>query len=87
MKLGILDTIYITTVSTDKFLRRPGGEGYEVDFPFFVVSYREEWQLPGTFFGMKKYFFKPKLSNFEIAKMRTIKLRARIFIAISQQFS
>ena len=26
-----------------------------VDFHFIVVSYRGEWQLPGTFFGMKKY--------------------------------
>ena len=25
----------------------------EVDFHFFVVSYRGEWQLPGTFFRMK----------------------------------
>ena len=28
----------------------------EVDFKFFVVSYSGEWQLPGTFFGMKKYY-------------------------------
>ena len=25
----------------------------KVDFHFFVVSYKGEWQLPGIFFGMK----------------------------------
>ena len=32
-------------------LRRP--EGSEVDFHFFVVSYRRECQLPETFFRME----------------------------------
>ena len=40
-----------------------------VDFYFFVVSQRGEWQLPGTFFSMKKYFSSLKLSNFEISKI------------------
>ena len=34
-------------------LRGPGGS--RVDFHLFVVSYRGEWQLPGTYFGMKNY--------------------------------
>ena len=27
----------------------------KLNFQFFVVSYSEEWQLPGIFFRMKKY--------------------------------
>ena len=36
----------------------------EVDFQFFVVSYSGEWQLPGTFFGMKKILFLAKVIEF-----------------------
>ena len=32
-----------------------GAGGSEVNFHFFIVSKRGECQLPGTFFGMKKY--------------------------------
>ena len=32
-----------------------GAGGSEVDFHFLVVSDRGECQLPGTFYGMKKY--------------------------------
>ena len=44
-------------------------EGPKSIFTFFAVSYRGEWQRPGTFFGMKKYYSLPKLSNFELSKI------------------
>ena len=44
------------------FLRGPGGS--EVDFQFLIVSDRGEYQLPGTFHGMKKYVSLPNLSHF-----------------------
>ena len=42
---------------TNTHLRGPGEGGHwsKVDFHFFDVSYRGEWQLPGTFSRMKKY--------------------------------
>ena len=47
-------------------LRGPGGglQESEVDFDFLIVSDRGECQLPGTFFGLKKYCSYPKLSWF-----------------------
>ena len=36
-----------------KLLALKGAGGSEVDFHFFVVSYRGEWQLPRIFFRMK----------------------------------
>ena len=51
-----------------------GQGGSEVDFHFFVLSDIGEWQLPGTFFGMKKYCSSPKLLNFQIVKIHTITL-------------
>ena len=68
------------------FVRVKGVWGSVVDFHSFVVSYRGEWQLLGTFFGMKRYCSWPKLSNFEISKMHTITLRARTLTAISPDF-
>ena len=53
------------------------GGGSEVDDHFFIVFNRGECQLPGTFFGMKKYCSLPKLMHFEIAKIHTIILCAR----------
>ena len=40
-----------------------GAGGSEVDFHVFIVSDREECQLPWTFFGMKIYWSLPKLSQ------------------------
>ena len=55
-----------------------GAGGSEVDFHFLIVSNRGECQLPGTFFEMKKFCSLAKLSHFEIAKIHTITLSARI---------
>ena len=46
------DRMEITNSKSNWSFNRAGGS--EVDFHFFVVS-RGEWQLPETFFGMKKY--------------------------------
>ena len=46
--------------------RGRGSEEFEVDFQFLTVSDRGECQLPGTFYGMKKFISLPKLSHFEI---------------------
>ena len=62
-----------------------GGGEVRVDFHVLVVSYRREWHLPGTFIGMKKYCSYPKLSEYEISKIHTIKLRTRNLIAIPRQ--
>ena len=58
------------------------GDGVRGRFSILFVYYRGEWQLLRTFFGMKKYCFYPKLSHFEISKIDTITMLARILIAI-----
>ena len=58
-----------------------GGGGSEINFNFFVVSYRGEWELRATFFGTKKYCSYAKLSHLENSMIHTITLHARTLIA------
>ena len=48
-------------------------------FTFLMFSYRGNWQILGTFFGMKTYCFKPKVLHL---KKHTIALRMQTLIEI-----
>ena len=75
-KVGQLDGPF---GSTDISISKGGRGVHEVDFHFFVISDREEYQLSETFFGIAK------LSHIEISKIHTITLHARTLIAIPQK--
>ena len=49
----------------------------KIKIEFSVVSDSEECQLPDAFYWIKKYYFQPKLSNFEILRIQVITVHAR----------
>ena len=74
-----------TARTRSSFYSWRGPRGPKSISTFFVVFYRRELKLPGTFFGMKKYCSYPKLSQFELSKIHTITLCAWTLITIQKK--
>ena len=82
-KYGIVDengTVWDTFLV---LIKGPGGPMSIFTFLLFLIEGNGSYQE--LFFGMEQYCSKPKLLNFQIAKIRTITLCVQTLIAIPQK--